>query len=124
MRYFNSLRQICYFIGGDFLGGSPLGMLLKYAILFHHLFIEICLCTYHVSNMFWTGISCSKECCESVTFATKLRQQVLNMRDVFFFFFFFFFFFGADMVKPMSYGGPPDVTLSGSTSSTPRPGSP
>ena len=37
---------------------------------------------------------------------------------------FFFFFVGADMVKPMSYGGPPDFTLSGSTSSTPRPGSP
>ena len=34
------------------------------------------------------------------------------------------FFVGADMVKPMSYGGPPDFSLSGSTSSTPRPGSP
>ena len=35
----------------------------------------------------------------------------------------FFSFVGADMVKPMSNGGPPDVTLSGTTSSTPRPGS-
>ena len=35
-----------------------------------------------------------------------------------------FFFFGADMVKPMSNGGPPEISLSGTTFSTPRPGSP
>ena len=35
-----------------------------------------------------------------------------------------FFFVGADMVKPMSNGGPPEFSLSGTTSSSPRPGSP
>ena len=34
------------------------------------------------------------------------------------------FFVVADMVKPMSNGGPPEFSLSGTTSSAPRPGSP
>ena len=34
------------------------------------------------------------------------------------------FFCGADMVKPMSNGGRPEFSLSGTTSSAPRPGSP
>ena len=34
-------------------------------------------------------------------------------------FIFFYFFFGADMVKPMSNGGPPEISLSGTTSSAP-----